>query len=94
MWRIKQIFDGEYGCEELLPGQKPKVSVTLVNEAGEERIVSAEDCWLTEQGLDVGGFWPEESVHRGRYNEPGREGADVYDIVQKAREHMRSVEFP
>lgn len=26
MWKIKQIFDGDYGCEELQPGQKPKVS--------------------------------------------------------------------
>ena len=34
MWTIKQIFDGDYGCEKLAPGQKPKVSVTLVNENG------------------------------------------------------------
>lgn len=27
MWTIKQIFDGDYGCEELAPGQKPKVSL-------------------------------------------------------------------
>ena len=33
MWIIKQIFDGDYGCEELQPGQKPKVSVTLVDDA-------------------------------------------------------------
>lgn len=25
-------FDGEYGCEELAEGQRPKVSVTLINE--------------------------------------------------------------
>ena len=29
MWKIKHIFDGEYGCEELAEGQRPKVSVTL-----------------------------------------------------------------
>ena len=28
MWKIKHIFDGEYGCEELAEGQRPKVSVT------------------------------------------------------------------
>lgn len=28
MWKIVQIFDGEYGCEELVP----EVSVTLENE--------------------------------------------------------------
>ena len=27
-WKIRQIFDGDYGCEERLPGQGPKVSVT------------------------------------------------------------------
>ena len=58
MWKIKQIFDGEFGCEELAPGEKPKVSVTLVNEAGEEKYVSVEDEWLLENGLDVGSTWP------------------------------------
>ena len=59
MWTIKQIFDGDYGCEELAPGQKPKVSVTLVNENGEEKRVSVEDEWLTRQGLEVGSAWEE-----------------------------------
>ena len=36
MWKIKHIFDGEYGCEELAEGQRPKVSVTLINEKEEE----------------------------------------------------------
>lgn len=60
MWTIKQIFDGDYGCEELKPGEKPKVSVTLENEAGEVYHVSVEDEWLTENGLDVGSRWPLE----------------------------------
>ena len=58
MWKIKQIFDGEFGCEELAPGEKPKVSVTLENEAGEEKYVSVEDEWLLENRLDVGSIWP------------------------------------
>lgn len=64
MWTIKQIFDGDYGCEELAPGQKPKVSVTLVNENGEEERVSVEDEWLARQGLDVGSVWKEYSTGR------------------------------
>lgn len=60
MWKIKHIFDGDYGCEELAPGKKPKVSVTLVNDAGEEKYVSAEDDWLTELGLNEDSKWPEE----------------------------------
>lgn len=62
MWKIKQIFDGDYGCEELQPGQKPKVSVTLVDDAGNEKYVSVEDDWLTENGLDVGSEWQKEEM--------------------------------
>ena len=60
MWTIKQIFDGDYGCEELQPGQKPKVSVTLENEAGEVRYVTVEDEWLIENGLEIGSKWDRE----------------------------------
>ncbi len=60
MWKIKQIFDGDFGCEELQPGQKPKVSVTLVDETGNEKFVSVEDAWLIENGLDIGSAWPTE----------------------------------
>ncbi len=41
-----------------MPGQLPQVSVTLTDEKGNERYVSAEDAWLTEQGLEVGDHWP------------------------------------
>ena len=54
MWKIKHIFDGEYGCEELAEGQRPKVSVTLINEKEEETCFSVEDSWLTEHGLNEG----------------------------------------
>lgn len=58
MWKIINIFDGDYGCEELAPSEKPKVSVTLENEKGEEKVLSVEDEWLTERNLDVGSEWP------------------------------------
>lgn len=60
MWKIVQIFDGDYGCEELLPGAKPKVSITLENERGEQKYISVEDEWLVENNLDVGSEWLEE----------------------------------
>ena len=59
-WKIRQIFDGDYGCEERLPGQEPKVSVTLVDESGVEKYVSVKDNWLTERGLTEGSLWPED----------------------------------
>ena len=62
MWKIKQIFDGDYGCEELAPGQKPKLSVTLVNEDGRQKNVWAEDEWLMANGLDEGSEWPDAEL--------------------------------
>ena len=60
MWKIIQIFDGEYGCEEQASGAKPKVSVTLENEVGEQKYVSVEDEWLMENHLNEGAIWPKE----------------------------------
>ncbi len=34
MWKITQIYDGDFGCEGLVPGEKTKVSVTLKNDEG------------------------------------------------------------
>ena len=59
MWKIKHIFDGDYGCEALASGEKPKVSVTIVNDVGEEKRISVEDDWLIENNLDVGSEWSE-----------------------------------
>lgn len=59
-WRIKHIFDGDFGCEERPAGQEERmVSVTLVNEAGEEKYVTVADAWLVKNGLDVGSTWQE-----------------------------------
>ena len=60
MWKIKQIFDGDFGCEELAPGEKPKVSVTLENEEGQTKFISVEDEWLMNRGLNIGNAWPVE----------------------------------
>lgn len=58
MWIIKQIFDGEYGCEER-SGNEPMVSVTLTDENGNEKYVTVSDSFLTENKLDVGSEWTE-----------------------------------
>lgn len=60
MWKIIQIFDGDYGCEELDLRAKPKVSVTLENEHGEQKYISVEDDWLVENNLDIDSEWLEE----------------------------------
>ena len=60
MWKIKQIFDGDFGCEELAHGEKPKVSVTLENEEGQTKFVSVGDAWLMDRGVNIGDVWPVE----------------------------------
>ncbi|WP_296117869.1 hypothetical protein [uncultured Eubacterium sp.] len=57
MWKIKQIAEADFGCEERLPGEKLKCLVILENENGDTRRLEAEDEWLTEQGLDEGSMW-------------------------------------
>ena len=62
MWKIKQIFDGDYGCEETCSengqAKEPMVSVTLiekgVEETGKEHIkyVMVPDRFLTEHNLE------------------------------------------
>ena len=52
MWRIKQIFDGEYGCEERPDEEKARCVVTLENERGERRELSVYNDWLKEKHLE------------------------------------------
>ena len=60
MWRIKQIFDGEYGCEERPDEEKARCVVTLENERGERRELSVYDDWLKEKHLEEGSEWTAE----------------------------------
>lgn len=62
MWKIKHIFDGDYGCEERQGDSGLlMVSVTLVNEVGEEKRETVPDVWLTKNHLDIGSDWPDYS---------------------------------
>ena len=54
MWKIRQIFDGEYGCEERMPGEEMKCLVVLENEECLTKEV------MTENGLNEGDIWPEQ----------------------------------
>lgn len=61
MKKIKQIFDGEYGCEERAADEKVKVLVILEDENGRKSSLSVADDWLREQGLEEGSVWPEKA---------------------------------
>lgn len=58
MWRIKHIFDGEYGCEEYSGAGNGMVSLTLQDETGKEKYALANDNWLRSRGLEEGSVWP------------------------------------
>lgn len=57
MWKIKEILEADFGCEERQPGEQLKCLVRLENEEGETRELEVEDEWLYEQGLDEGSVW-------------------------------------
>lgn len=41
-----------------IQNEAPKVSVTLINEDNEAKIISVEDQWLIDNNLDEGDEWP------------------------------------
>ena len=44
MWKIKHIYDGDYGCEERDQDDRAMVSVTLLQDTGEEKIITLSTC--------------------------------------------------
>ena len=64
MWKVKQIFDGEYGCEERLPGEKMKCLVTIEDEQGNVKSFTAEDEWLTNNHIDEGSIVEEGELKK------------------------------
>lgn len=51
---------GTMAVKNCSQGRSPSVSVTLVDDEGNEKYVSVEDDWLTENRLDIGSEWPKE----------------------------------
>lgn len=62
MWRIKQIFDGDYGCEEHNEENGPEVTVYLESEEGKEKSVRVPDKWLIENNLNEGDEWKDDNL--------------------------------
>ena len=80
MWKIKHIFDGNYGCEEASEEQTGELSLTFINEKEEERYVSVTDAWMTEKGLDEGSIWPERFLFRNIRMEEKEEVTEIEQI--------------
>ena len=68
MWKILNIFDGDYGCEELKDGETPKVTVTLEDENGNRRFFSVKDSVLYEKNLGEGSVLDDLSFFWTRNN--------------------------
>jgi hypothetical protein len=61
-WTVKRIQEGDYGCEERPAEERNQVIVTLENEDGLTRQLTADDDWLYTMGIDEGSLWPEEGM--------------------------------
>lgn len=59
MWKIKNIYEADFGCEERQPGARLKVLVELESDTGEVKTVEAYDEYLTWNHIDVGSVWEE-----------------------------------
>lgn len=61
-WTVKRIQEGDYGCEERSAEERNQVIVTLENEDGTIRQLTADDDWLYTIGIDEGSIWPKEVI--------------------------------
>ena len=61
-WTVKRIQEGDYGCEERSAEERNQVIVTLENEDGLTRQLTADDDWLYNMGINEGSLWPEEDM--------------------------------
>ena len=86
MWRIKQIFDGEYGCEERPDEEKARCVVTLENERGERRELSVYDDWLKEKHLEEGSEWTAEL-----FDICNEEGQPIGGMVERSHAHAEGI---
>ena len=61
-WTVKRIQEGDYGCEERAEEERNQVIVTLENDNGLIRQLTADDDWLYTTGIDEGSIWPKEVI--------------------------------
>lgn len=57
MWKVTKILEGDYGCEELMPGESRKAVVYLISDEGQETQLLADDDWLYENDIVEGTIW-------------------------------------
>lgn len=60
MWKIVNILEGDFGCEERMPGEPLMVFVNLESDDGRMCQLQVADQWLISQGLEEGDEWPDD----------------------------------
>ena len=60
MWKIIDIAEADYGCEERMPGEPLMVLVCVEAEDGRQCQFEVAENWIISQDLDVGDEWPED----------------------------------
>lgn len=60
MWTIVRIEDADYDCEERLPGEPERLSVTIQQEDGAVLQFEVAKEWLQMQELEEGDEWLED----------------------------------
>lgn len=57
MYKVIKILEGDYGCEERMPGEPKNAIVYLRDEAGNEFQKMVDDDWLYENDIVEGSIW-------------------------------------
>lgn len=60
MWIVKRILEGDYGCEERMPGEPKNAIVYLVDEDGKEIQKLVDDDWLYDNDIVEGKVWKDD----------------------------------
>lgn len=60
MFKVIKILEGDYGCEERMPGEAKNAIVYLQDESGNQIQKLVDDDWLYENDIVEGSIWPQE----------------------------------
>lgn len=90
MWKIKEIFEADYGCEERMPGEPIRVCVRLQSDYGELVQFEVADSWLLSQELEEGDEWPEDlsDISGDDSDKQFDFMNNYYDALEELEEHI------
>lgn len=54
MYRVRHIYEEDFGCEGRPQGYKPMAEVVLLDEKEQEKTIRQEDAWLYKKNIREG----------------------------------------